>query len=160
MKRRVLIGLMCALLMVSTVLAPVSASASGIVKILKVNVDGARLRARVNGKLVEQNFSLKKGERVFFAGKTYRSAYYVCTSSGKKGYVYKKFLSSYGAVNTKQVYRVTKTAGLYKKVGSGKKTNISKGKYVMVYEVRGGWAYVKTVSGKGGFMKTSCLSKG
>ena len=148
------------MLMVSTVLAPVSASASGVVKILKVNVDGARLRVRSGDKLVEQNYSLSKGERVFFAGKTYRSAYYVCTSSGKKGYVYKKFLSSYGAVNTKQVYRVTKSAGLYKKAGSGKKATVSKGKYVMVYEVRGGWAYVKTVSGKGGYMKTSCLTKG
>ena len=146
----------CVLLAIAMLMMPVSASAK-VVKIMKINVEGARMRT--GSGLIIQKPSLKKGEKVFYAGKKYKSFCYVCTTSGRKGYVYDKFLSSYGAVNSSQVYRTKGKTALYKKVGSGKKGTIGKGKYVMVYEVRGNWAYVKTTSGTGGYVRTSSLTK-
>jgi len=148
------------MLLASTVLAPISASAS-VVKIMKVNVQGARLRSGPGVSSIKKP-SLKKGERVLYAGKQVNAFCYICTSGGRKGYVYKPFLSAYGAVSSKQVYHAKKKITFYKKASSskGRKGSISKNQRVIVYEVRGNWAYVKTLSGKSGFVKFSGLKKG
>ena len=158
MKRRILMVALCMMLIVSTVLAPVSASAS-TVKIMKVNVEGARMR-KGSGLFINKP-SLKKGERVFYAGKQYKAFYYVCTASGRKGYVYKRYLSSYGAVNSKQIFYTTGKTKIYKKPNSKSSRigSIAKHRYIIVYEIRGNWAYIKTMSGKGGFVKISSLKR-
>ena len=129
-------------------------------KIMKVNVQGARLRSGP-GAYSWSSPSLKKGQKVLYGGKQKNAFCYVCTTGGRKGWVYKPFLSSYGAVNKKQVYRVTKSGNLYKKKNthSGHAASVKKNEYVFMYSVAGSWAYVKKTNGKGGYIKTSRLKK-
>ena len=159
MKHRILKALVCLLLITTVVLAPMSAYAK-TVKIMKVNVEGARLRSGPGAYPVIT--SLKKGTRVLYAGTKKNAFLQVRTSGGKTGYVYKPFLTAYGAVQSKQVFHVTSTTGLYKKpkTSSSKVQNLKANQRVIVYEARGNWAYVKTLSGKGGFVKVSKLAKG
>ena len=137
----------------------VPASAASVVKVMKVNVSGARLRSKAGESTIIT--SLKKGTKVLYTGKKVNAFYYVRTSNGKTGYVYDKFLSSYGAAYSNQVYYTTKKVNMFRKASakSSKVKKLSKHTLVLVYEVRGNWAYVKTLSGKGGFVKASCLTK-
>ena len=56
---------------------------------------------------------------------------------------------------------ISKDTYVYKKAstGSGRKTTLSKGQHVVVYQVKGSWAYIKTLSGTGGYVKKSNLKK-
>lgn len=157
MKKRFFAVVLCVVLMASFFAVP--ASAASVVKVMKVNVDGARLRKSAGAS--EIITSLKKGAKVLYTGKKVNAFLQVRTTNGKVGYIYKPFLSSYGAANSKQVYYTTKKVHMFKKP-SAKSSKVKKLKahtLVLVYEVRGSWAYVKTLSGKGGFVKASCLSK-
>ena len=148
------------ILAMSIVMAPVSASASGVVRILRVNVEGARLRTGPGVSTIQKP-SLKKGEKVFWWGKTANAFCYVRTSTGRVGYVYKPYLSSYGAVNSRQVYYAKGSTSVYRKASthSSHVGKLSARQHVIVYETRGNWAYIKTLSGKGGFVKLSSLKK-
>jgi len=159
MMRRFVRLAVCLALAVSMLIAPMSALASSEIKIMKVTVDGARMRSGAGN--YEVIGSLKKGDKVLYAGKQVKAFCLVRTTGGKQGYVYKEFLKSYGAVKASQVYYTTSKANLYKKAStsSSRIKKLSKHECVFVYETRGGWAYVKTTSGKGGFMKTSYLAK-
>lgn len=158
MKRKVILLAVCLMLVVSTVVAPLSASAS-VWKIMKINVSGARLRTGPGD--YPWTKSLKKGTQVLYKGKSSKAFYQVTTKDGTTGWVYKEYLSNYGAVNSSQVYRTRSSAKLYKSPSTSahRVTTVSSGAYVLVYATRGGWAYVKTTSGKGGYMKTSSLKK-
>lgn len=150
-------ALLCLMLLVSAFAIP--ASATSVVKVMKVNVNGARLRSGAGDYPVIT--SLKKGTRVLFTGKKVNSFYQVRTSGGKVGYVYKKFLSSYGAATSKQVYYTTKAVTMRKKA-SAKSSGVKRLKahtLVLAYKVRGTWVYVKTLSGKGGYVKATALAK-
>lgn len=150
-------ALLCLMLLVSAFAIP--ASATSVVKVMKVNVNGARLRSGAGDYPVIT--SLKKGTRVLFTGKKVNSFYQVRTSGGKVGYVYKKFLSSYGAATSKQVYYTTKAVTMRKKA-SAKSSGVKRLKahtLVLAYQVRGTWVYVKTLSGKGGYVKATALAK-
>lgn len=159
MKRRVLWVAVCMMLIISTIIAPVSASASSsVAKIMKINTN-ANLR---NPSDYEDIIGfLKKGTKVLWAGKTKKAFLLVTTTDGKTGYIYKDYLSSYGAVNKNQIYKTKSSAKIYKKAStsSSKVTSVGKGRYVLVYARSSSWAYVKTTSGKGGYMKMSALSK-
>jgi len=158
-KKRVFLIALCMMLLTSMVLAPISASAS-VVRIMKVNVNGARLRTGPGESSILKP-SLKKGERVFYWGKHANAFYYVRTSTGRVGYVYKRYLTSYGAVNSSQIYYAAGKVNVYKKTSTGARrvTKLSNRQHVIVYEARGGWAYIKTLSGKGGYVKMSSLRK-
>ena len=110
---------------------------------------------------LDQRTGGKEGERVFYLGKTKEAFMYVRTSKGKVGYMYKGFLDSYGAANKSQVYYAKKSVKVFKKAStsSGKVTKLSKNQHVIVYNTKGSWAYIKTLSGKGGYVKTSALKK-
>ena len=160
MKRRVLAILLLVTLLVGTVIAPVSASAASKVKILKVTTDGARVRKGPSS-AYEVKASVKKGGKVFYLGKTKNSFAYIRTSKGTTGYMYKGFLSAYGTCYKSQIYYCTKKASLYKKASTSSKrvAKLSKRQHVIVYQVKGNWAYIKTLSGTGGYVKTSVLAK-
>ena len=159
MKRRILTIALCLMVILSMLAAPVSASAASkdIVKIKTINTN-ARLRTGPGN--YDWSKILKKGTKVIVGKKT-NAFYYVKTSSGETGYIYEKYLSDYGAVSNKQVYAAVKNAKVYKKPSTSAKAikTVKAGQYVFVYGVRGDWAYVKTMSGKGGYMKTSALVK-
>lgn len=157
MKRRLLAAVLCLVLFVSIFAMP--AFATKVVKVMKINVNGARLRSGPGNYSIIT--SLKKGTKVLYTGKKVNSFCQVRTSGGKVGYVYDKFLTSYGAATSKQVYYTNKAVTMRKK-NSSKSTGVKRLKrktLVLVYEVRGNWAYVKTLSGKGGYVPVSALSK-
>lgn len=163
MKRRLVSLLLCVVLIATVMIVPTTAQAAGskMVKILKVTVDGARIRQGPGSKY-EVVTSVKKGSKVFYLGKTSNSFCYVRTSNGVVGYMYRGFLKSYGAVPLSQVYYCSaKKVTVYKRSGNGlKKTGtLYKNQHVIVYEVRGKWAYIKSLSGKSGYVRTSALKK-
>ena len=157
LKRRLMAALLCLMLLVSVFAVP--ASATSVVRVMKVNVHGARLRTGPGD--YDVITSLKKGTKVLYTGHQVNAFYQVRTSGGKVGYIYKKFLSKYGAATSKQVYYTNKAVTMRKR-NSSKSSGVKrlkKNTLVLVYEVRGKWAYVKTLSGKGGYVKVSALSK-
>lgn len=161
MKRRTISLVLLIALLLATAIVPVGASAATKVKILKVTVDGARVRQGPSSAYAVKT-SVKKGGKVFYLGKMKNSFAYIRTSGGTQGYMYKGFLKSYGTCYKSQVY-YSKKSGLkvYKKPSthSSKVTKLSKHQHVIVYQVKGKWAYIKTVSGKGGYCKASALGK-
>ena len=161
MKRRTISLVLLIALLLATAIVPVGASAATKVKILKVTVDGARVRQGPSSAYAVKT-SVKKGGKVFYLGKMKNSFAYIRTSGGTQGYMYKGFLKSYGTCYKSQVY-YSKKSGLkvYKKPSthSSKVTKLSKHQHVIVYQVKGKWAYVKTVSGKGGYCQASALGK-
>ncbi len=161
MKRRLISLVLLIALLLATAIVPVGASAATKVKILKVTVDGARVRQGPSSAYAVKT-SVKKGGKVFYLGKMKNSFAYIRTSGGTQGYMYKGFLKSYGTCYKSQVY-YSKKSGLkvYKKPSthSSKVTKLSKHQHVIVYQVKGKWAYIKTVSGKGGYCQASALGK-
>ena len=161
MKRRTISLVLLIALLLATAIVPVGASAATKVKILKVTVDGARVRQGPSSAYAVKT-SVKKGGKVFYLGKMKNSSAYIRTSGGTQGYMYKGFLKNYGTCYKSQVY-YSKKSGLkvYKKPSthSSKVTKLSKHQHVIVYQVKGKWAYIKTVSGKGGYCKASALGK-
>ena len=146
--------MICLTLILSIVLGscPVASAKSKSMKILKVTVSGARLREGPGD--YEVITTLKKGEKVFYSGKTVKSWCLVCTSSGKIGYVYKGFLASYGTVRVDQIYYTTAKTKLYKKPSTkaSKVTSLGKREFLIIYKKAGNWAYGKTLTGKSGYI--------
>lgn len=157
MKRNWIKALVCAVLVATLALAPLSAMAAGVSGILIVNADSARLRSASDKSVVVAK--LKKGTRVVYAGKHLGDMYLVRTSSGQVGYIWKQYLSAYGAAASKQVCRIKSTTAVYKNhKGKPKKIgSIGAGTTVIVYEVRGSWAYIKTLGGKSCYIKKAYL---
>ena len=160
MKRKVMVVVLSVLLLMAMGIAPLTASADSNIKIMKVNVTGARLRTGPSAEY-EVRKSLSKGAKVFYLNKMKNSFAYVRTSKGTLGYIYKGYLDSYGTCKKSQVYYAKKSAKVYKKAKSGAKkvTTLSKKEHVIVYQVKGNWAYIKKLNGTGGYVKKSVLSK-
>ena len=159
MKRNLWRSILCLSLILVLVLAPMSGvAATKTAKILKINVDQARLRTGASGAIIT---TLDKGTKVLYLNKTDGAYCKVCTTDGETGYVYKRFLSSYGAVRADQVYVTRGSTTLYKRSGNSlrKSSTIKEGVYVLVYKTNGNWAYVKSMSGKSGYVKLSSIRK-
>ena len=162
MKRRAITLILTLALLMAMAVAPLGAQAAAKkIKILQVTVDGARVR-RGPSSVYDVKTSVKKGGKVFYLGKMKNSFAYIRTSGGTQGYMYKGFLKSYGSCYKSQVY-YSKKSGLkvYKKPSthSSKATKLKKHQHVILYQVKGKWAYIKTVSGKGGYCQASALGK-
>ena len=160
MKRRIITVILTVVLLATMAVAPAGAMAAKKIQILKVTVDGARLRQGPSSEYSVKK-SLNKGAKVFFLGKK-NSFAHVRTSGGTEGYVYKDFLKSYGSCYKSQVYyNSKKSLRVYKRPSthSSRVTKLSRNQHVIVYQVKGSWAYIKTVSGKGGYCKASALRK-
>ena len=148
------------LMMSMTPMAATSLSAKAAsMKIVKVNVQGGRLR---EGPSADYDVitTLKRDQKIFYSGKTKNAFSYVCTADGKVGYIYKEFLSSYGSVRASSVYYTTgKNVRMYKKAStsSSKAATLKKQQYVIVYKKAGKWAYVRTLDGKAGYIQLSKL---
>ncbi len=161
MKRKVLKSVLCLLLIVSTLLAPMSALASSnLARIMKVEGDWVRLREGPNGNdgTVAR---LRKGTKLLYWGEHDDEMCKVVTRDGKVGYIYKGYLSTYGAMKKSQIYIATDDVKLYKRSGGSLKSNgsVKRGKFVVVYKTYGGWAYIKTMSGKGAYCQMDDLKR-
>lgn len=161
MKRNLLKSVLCSLLVVVLLAAPVSGLASSsLALIMKVNGDWVRMRESAD-EGSEVLARLRKGTKVLYWGEREDEMYKVRTSGGSVGYIYKGYLSTYGAMKKSQVYVTTGTTKLYKRSGSSLKSNgtLAKGKYVVVYKTSGNWAYIKTMTGKSAYCQKSTLKK-
>ena len=159
MKRNWMRSVLCLLLVLTLAIAPMCAFASTkTAKILKINVDQARMRTGASGEIIT---TLAQGTKVLYLNRTDGAYCKVCTTDGETGYVYKGFLSSYGAVRSNQVYVTKGSTTLYKRSGNSlrKSSTIKEGVYVLVYKTNGSWAQVKSMTGKSGYMKLSSIKK-
>ena len=162
--RRFFKAVVCMLLAMLMVVAPLEASAaSKTVKILKVNSDYVRMRSEPEaGDNVKAK--LRKNSKVFYLGESKKAKgwYKVRTDHGSIGWVYKDFLSSYGAAKLSSIY-VAKSSKLYVyKRASNKSTRLtvlSKNQHVIVHSTSGSWAYIQTLSGTNGYVLKSGLKK-
>jgi len=132
-------------------------AASSVARIMKVNANNVRLRES-DGSVIT---NLKKGTQLLYWGVKDDAMYKVVTNNGKMGYVYGQYLSTYGAMKLDKVYITTDKITLYKRSGTTLKANgsLAEGKYVMVYKAASGWAYIKTMTGKGAYVKTEDLKR-
>lgn len=159
MKLKFLKSVLCLLLIASMMLLPATAMASSkTIQILKVNTDGARLRSEEDKSVIT---TLKSGAKVFYAGEHLDAYCKVCTMDGEIGYVYKAFLSEYGAVKSSQVYYTTAKAPVYRRSGSSLKKagTAPENTFVLVYATNGNWAFVRSMGGASGYMKLNTLTK-
>ena len=157
MKRISMKALLCAALIAILALAPVSALAANTVQIYIVKINGARLRTGANRTTVVT--SLKKGQRVVYAGRHDGAMYYVRTAGGRTGYIYKEYLKPYGAATRSQIFKTTRRTTMYRNRGSGHLRTLSKGTTVIVYQRKGQWAYIKTLRGTSGYVKLSSIQR-
>ncbi len=160
MKRKYLRRIVSIVLILTLMILPsTTASAASKMKILKTNVSGARLREGPSSSY-DVVTTLKLGEKVFYSGKVKNYFAYVCTSTGKTGYVYQGYLSSYGTVKVSQIYYTNASTKIYKKAStsSSKVTTLSKHVFVIVQATQSGWGYVQTLTGKSGFVQMSKLT--
>ena len=163
MKRRTIALLLTILLLLGTVVAPVGASAASKskVRILKVTVDGARIRKGPSS-AYDVVTSVRKGGRVVYLNSMKNSFARVSTEYGTVGYMYKGFLKSYGlAYRSQMYYSSSGKVGVYKRTStnSTRLTKLSKHQIVVVYQVKGNWAYIKTLGGTGGYVQKKYLKK-
>lgn len=158
--KRILKVMMSMLLMMALCASPaMAAKKSTVVPIMKVTVDGGRLREGPSSEY-EVVTSLKKGEKVFYFKKE-GSFCLVRSETGKMGYIYKGFLANYGAARLDQVYQVGESgAKMYKKAStsSKKKLTLKSDQYILVYKTHRDWAYARTLSGTAGFVKLDDIS--
>jgi len=155
---------MCILLAATLMAAPIGATAASsnqVVRILKVTADGARVRqgpSSAYGVIT----SVRKGENVFWLNKNHDAFCYVRTENGQIGYMYKGFLKAYGAAKLDQIYWArTNGVRVYKqnRTSAGRVTTLTNKQHVIVYATQGNWAYIKTLSGQGGFVQLHELQK-
>lgn len=146
MKRKTWKSILCALLIVLTLMAPVSASAATTARIMKVNGSWVNLRSSGQNGYVVKN--LRKGQKVLYWGVKNGEMYKVMLSDLKTtGYVHKDYLTTYGAFKLNQLYKTTASTKTYNLSGKSNGT-LGKGKFVAIYQTKGQWGYGKTMSGK------------
>ena len=157
MKRNVIKSVLCFMMILAMLMAPMTASAASVARIMKINTDWVRLRDASGAQVAR----LRKGTKVLYWGSKNDEMYKVMTSNGKTGYIYKDYLTTYGAMRLSSVYVTTATTQMYNRSGSSLKKDgkLASGKYVMVYKTSGNWAYIKTMSGKGAFVQRDTLKK-
>ena len=169
MKRKILKSILCSLLVIALLAAPMSAfAAKKVAYILKVSAAGSKGAFMRSGSSLKGGNgkdsiigSLKNGTRVLYWGDKSGQMLKVMTSGGKTGYIYKGYLKTYGAMSSKQVYLTKSKSVVYKKAGATmkKKGSIGKGKPVFVYKTIGEYALVKNLAGGSGYVKMNALKK-
>lgn len=159
MKRNFMKSVLCLVLILVLVTAPLCAFASTkTAKILKVNVDKARLRTGPSGAIIA---TLNKGTKLLYLNSNSGAYCKVCTKNGTVGYIYKDFLSSYGAVRADNIYITTSSTTMYRRSGNSlrKSSTLNSGQFLLVSQTNGNWARVKTVAGKTGYVKLNTIRK-
>ena len=169
MKRNIIKSILCSVLIVALLAAPVSALASNAAYILRISASdapGVYLRSGSDPNNLNKTTdnvigSLKNGTKVLYWGHSLGQMMLVMTANGKMGYVHKGNLRTYGAMNRKQLYVTNGSTAVYRLSGSSLKKagTAGKGLPVVVYQVRGDWALVRNLAGTAGIIQTSNLTK-
>lgn len=160
MKNRILRVVLCALLIAAMTAVPMAASASkSLVMILKTTVEGARLREGPTS-AYEVVRSLDKGEKVFYSGQTDSNFCLVRTTKGEVGYIYEGFLTNYGNVRTDMVWYANGYTRIYSSpsTGSSRSGSLEKNEHVLMFRTSGDWAFIRTMTGRSGYVPLSAIS--
>lgn len=161
--KRTLIIMLALMLALSAVLPSVGFAASKskskkIIYVVNVDNNGLRVRSEPNGGDNVMT-TLKKGTKLFYLGT--KGAYYkVCSEySYTSGYVYKGYVSYYGAVAYDSIFRADGRTTVYSRpsTSSRRSATLKDGQFVIVRAVSGKWAYIYTISGTKGYVRTSSL---
>lgn len=161
MKHRAWKLMLCLALVMSFAIGLTGALAARVptVMILKVTADGARVRTgSENGN--EIITSLRKNTKVFYMGANDGAFCLIRTVDGIFGYVYRGFLEGYGVARLDQIYYAAEEGVRMYRQASTNSSHVAKlveNECVLVFVVRGGWAFVKRLNGASGFMRTSDL---
>lgn len=160
MKSNLVRLIVCVLLVLTLAIAPITtAFAASTMKLMKINVDGARLRKGPGN--YEIITSLRRGEKVLYSGEMTKSFCLVCTEDGQVGYVFRDYLSNYGVIRADQVYYAnTGSVRMYSRAntGSSRVETLSRHELVIVFRTAGNWAYARTLDGEAGYIQLSKLS--
>ena len=171
MKRKVLKSILCSVLIVALLSAPMSALAASkkVAYILKVYTTDSskKVRVRSGSSLKNGNGSsdvigtLKIGTKVLYWGDKAGQMLKIMTPGGKTGYIYQGNLKTYGAMQASQIYLTKSNTAVYKRSGSKmvRKGTVGADVPVVIYALKGDWAYVKGLTGASAYVKTSALKK-
>ena len=161
--KRLFAIVLIALLTMTAVLPTGALAASSkkkVVYIVNVDGNGVRVRSTPRGGSTDNVMtSLRKGTKLFYLGRS-GSWYKVCSEYGPtSGYIYKGYVSYYGAVSLSSIYKCDGKVSLYSRdnTSSRRVGTLKDDQYVIVYAVKGKWAYVHTISGKKGYVLISKL---
>lgn len=162
--KRFLVIMLAVMLTMTAVLPTVSsamaASKKKVIYIVNIDNDGVRVRSTPRGGSTDNVMtSLKKGTKLFYLGSS-GSWYKVCSEFGPtSGYIYKGYASYYGAVAYDNIFKADGRARVYSRpsTSSSRVTTLQDNQFVIVYAVSGSWAYIHTISGKRGYVRTSQL---
>lgn len=161
MKRTVIL-MLALVLALSTVLPSVGFAASSkknkVIYVVNIDNNGVRAREQPHG---GDNVitTLKKGTKLFYLGQS-GSYYKVCSEySPRAGYVYKGYVSYYGAVAYDSIFKCDGKTYVYSRpsTSSRRTATLKDNQFVIVRAVSGKWAYVFTISGIKGYVRTSNL---
>ncbi len=157
--KRIIKSVVCILLAAMVLAMPLLASAAGTaVRILRVNTDGARVRAEDRSIIT----SVPEGTKVLYMEKKWGSTSLVRVNNSLEGYIYDEFLSDYGAVRDDSIYYCSYGSKAVYRTATTSDTQIGtiyEDQYVVVMRTRGNWAYIKNLDGKGGFCTLDGLVK-
>ena len=170
MKHKVLKSIICSLLIVAMLSAPMSALASSkVAYLVKVATTDSSNKVRIRAGSAKRGGngdatiigSVKTGSYVLHWGEKSGQMLKVMTPNGLIGYIFKDNVKSYGAMNKDWIYLTKASTAVYKRSGSGfrRTGTVGKNKPVVVMKKWGGWAMVKSMSGKTAYVKTSSLTK-
>ena len=163
--KKFLRAILCLTLAMLFVMAPLETYASSrTVKIYKVNADYVRMHSNAANGTDNVVTKLRRGSKVFYisaASGRSRGWIKVRTEYGATGYIYKDYLSYYGAATRSHVGKATTSTKMRRRASSSSSrvTTLSRGQHVIAYSISGSWVYVKTLSGKSGYVKKSALRK-
>ena len=157
--RKILRSVICLALAAILLAMPIFAcAATTAVKICTVTEDRARLRDK-NRDIIT---SLPQGTKVFSTDEKVGSTTFVRVSNGLEGYIYDEYLEYYGAVKLDNIYYCSAASKSIYRIAdydAAKIGSIKENQYVVVLRTRGNWAYIKNMSGKGGFCPLDDLVK-
>lgn len=162
MKHRAWKMILCLALVLTFAIGSTGAFAAKVptVMILKVNTDGARVRSGSDtGNQVIT--SLRKNTKVFYMGANDGAFCLIRTVDGVFGYVYRGFLEGYGVARLDQIYYAAEAGvHVYKQpsTNASHSGKLAANECVLVFAIRGDWAFVKRLNGASGFMRLSDLN--
>ena len=160
--KRTVVFMLALILALSAVLPSVGFAASNkknkVIYVVSIDGNGVRVRSQPHGGDNVMT-SLNRGTKLFYLGR--EGAYYkVCSEYGPtSGYVYKGYVSYYGAVAYDSIFKCDGRTYVYSRpsTSSRRTATLKDDQYVIVRAVSKGWAYVYTISGKKGYVKTANL---
>ena len=162
MIKRMLRMALCLALILSLLLpANAFAAKARTISLVKVTGDYVRVHSLPSGTEGEIIGKLRAGTKLFYLDNV-GGWIQVCSSRGVSGYIYKTYLSYYGAARLDNIYYVQSSSlKMYSKpsTSSSKTGTLSQDELVILYQASGRWGYVRTPNGDGGCVLLSGLKK-